>query len=273
MIAFLLAVVLAGGATYLLYRRLRGSAGQTQMTQVVAAAKDLPPGVALTPDDLSLVDWPANVALPGSFNKKEPVVGRPLMYGLGAKEPVLERDLAMPGSGLGLSVKIPLGMRATAVRSNEIVGVAGFLYPGSHVDVLVTYNPPGSSEPLTQTVLQNVEVVTAGQRIEPDPQGKPQTVNVVTLLLSPEDSQKMLLAGREGPIQFVLRNGADTKKLEDLRPTTLAELLTGVKAPVAPVGHGTRARRRTSPARRVEKPPDVYVVEVIKGEKRTTEKF
>jgi pilus assembly protein CpaB len=271
MIAFLLAVVLAGGATYLLYKRLRGSAAQTQVTQVVAAAKDLPPGVALTPDDLSLVDWPANVPLPGSFNKKEAVVGRPLIYGLGAKEPVLDRDLAVPGSGIGLSVKIPPGMRATAVRSNEIVGVAGFLYPGSHVDVLVTYNPPGGFGPLTQTVLQDVEVVTAGQRIEPDPQGKPQTVNVVTLLLSPEDSQKMLLSGAQGQIQFVLRNGADTKKLEDLRPTTLAELLTGVKAPVAAAGHGGRARKARPP--KIERRPDVYVVEVIKGEKRTEEKF
>src|SRR5438045_8503693 len=111
-------------------------------------------------------------------------MGRALIYPLSEKEPVLLRDLAEPGSGISLSVRIPPGMRATAVRSNEIVGVAGFLYPGSHVDVLVTYTPPGGNNvPVTETVLQDVEVLTAGQTTEPDPQGKPQTVNVVTLLL------------------------------------------------------------------------------------------
>jgi pilus assembly protein CpaB len=262
---------LAGGATYFLYNRLSRNTGKTPTTQIVAAAKDLPPGVAITPGDVALVDWPANVPLPGSFNKKDAVVGRPLIYGLGAKEPILDRDLAVPGSGIGLSVKIPPGMRATAVRSNEIVGVAGFLYPGSHVDVLVTYNPPGGLGPLTQTVLQDVEVVTAGQKTEPDPQGKPQTVNVVTLLLSPEDSQKMLLAGSQGQIQFVLRNGADTKQLENLRPTTLAELLSGGKPPAPRAAGAPRRRRTVKPT-----PPeaqDFHVVEVIQGSKRSTEKF
>src|SRR5207302_2930934 len=108
--------------------------------------------------------------------------------------PILERDLAVEGAGIGLAGRIPTGMRATAVRSNEIVGVAGFLYPGSHVDVLVTYTPPGAGNvPVTQTVLQDVEVLTAGQTSEPDPQGKHQSVSVVTLLVNPEDSQKLQL--------------------------------------------------------------------------------
>src|SRR6266403_1355799 len=75
----------------------------------------------------------------------------------------------------------------------QIVGVAGFLYPGSHVDVLATYTVPGNPGNLTQTVLQDVEILAAGQTIEPDPQGKPQQVNVVTLLLNPDDSQKIQL--------------------------------------------------------------------------------
>ena len=95
------------------------------------------------------------------------------------------------------------------MKSNKIVGVASFLYPGSHVDVLGTFTLPGNPAPVTQTILQNVEVLTAGQKIEPDPQGKPQTVNVVTLLLNSEDSQKLLLASTHGEIQFVLRGGAD----------------------------------------------------------------
>ena len=202
-----MAAVLAGSITFLVFRKVSAGGPQRQFTQVVAAATELPPGMTLTTKDLTILDWPIDVAPTGSFSKIEAVVGHPLIHSLGPKEPVLQRDLGVEGSGIGLSSKIPPGMRATAVRSNEIVGVAGFLYPGSHVDVLSTYNVPGGSGTLTQTVLQDVEVLTAGQTIEPDPQGKPQEVNVVTLLLGPEDSQKLQLASTQGVVQFVLRNG------------------------------------------------------------------
>jgi pilus assembly protein CpaB len=160
-----------------------------------------------------------------------------------------------------------MGMRATAVRSNEIVGVAGFLYPGSRVDVMVTYTPPGSgSNPVTQTVLQNVEVLTAGQTIEPDPQGKPETVNVVTLLVSPEDSQKLQLASSQGVIQFVLRSGVDQKNV-DLQPTHLDQLASA-KPPAPPAVPGKKMPKEMA---KVFKP--VYVMEVIQGTKKTEEKF
>src|SRR5437764_7767585 len=153
---------------------------------------------------------------------------------MSAKQPILARDLGVEGAGIGLAGKIPEGMRAVAVRSNEIVGVAGFLYPGSRVDLLMTFTPPGGSNiPITQTVLQNAEVLTAGQTIEPDPQGKPQPVNVVTLLLNPEDSQKLLLTSSQGSIQFVLRSGVDQKQT-DLTPTRLDELVPHPPAPPAP---------------------------------------
>ena len=210
-------------------------------------------------------DWPSNVPLAGSFEKVDDVVGKPLLFPLVANEPILKRDLGLEGSGIGISGRIPTGMRATAVRSNEIVGVAGFLYPGSRVDVLVTYTPPGtSSGPLTQTVLQNVEVLTAGQTIQPDPQGKPQTVNVVTLLVSPDDSQRLQLAGSQGTIQFVLRSGVDQKNV-DLRPTRLDQL-AGLEKPAA-------APATKKVAKRVEPSRPIYVLEVIQGTKRSTEKF
>ena len=266
--ALLMAVIVAGGVTYFAYSRLRRNVARPQVTQLVAAAKELPAGVALTAEDVNLIDWPAAVPLPGSFSKVAQVVGRPLIYPLGAKEPVLERDLAVAGSGLGLSVKIPSGMRATSVRSNEIVGVAGFLYPGSHVDVLGTFTVPGNPSPVTQTILQNVEVLTAGEKIEPDPQGKPQTVNVVTLLLDSEDSQKLLLASTQGNIQFVLRNGADQGKAT-VTPVRLDQLVAGAKPPTpAPVSRVVTPRVPPPP-----RPPDVYVVEVIQGEKHSAEKF
>jgi pilus assembly protein CpaB len=264
-----MATILAGGITYLLYRRMRLISAQRHVIQIVVAANELPPGITLAAKDVALQDWPSDVpTLIGSSSKAEDVVGRPLIRSMGAKEPILQRDLAVQGSGIGLSTKIPTGMRATAVRSNEIVGVAGFLYPGSHVDVLATFTPPGGSAPLTSTVLQNVEVLTAGQTIEPDPQGKPETVSVVTLLLSPEDSQKLLLTSGQGNIQFVLRSGVDQKNVE-LRPTRIDQLVASEKPPAPSAPTGKRSSKR-APA---TKPPAVYVLEVIQGTQRSVQKF
>lgn len=262
MLAFIIALALATAFTWAVFRRLRASQ-QRPSIQIVAAAKDLPAGVALTEPDVSMVDWPSEVALPGSFQKKAEVLGHPLIHSLGAKEPVLKRDLGLEGSGIGLSTKIPPGMRATAIRSNEIVGVAGFLYPGSHVDVLCTVTVPNNGGTLTQTVLQDVEVLTAGQTIEPDPQGKPQQVDVVTLLLTPEDSQKIQLASTQGTIQFVLRNGTDTKTAE-LQPARLEQLVPLPKAPVV-VRNGKRVATKPKPS--------YTTLEVIQGTKATTAKF
>jgi pilus assembly protein CpaB len=260
--------------TFLVYNRLRRNVAHPPLTHVVVAAKDISEGVALTAHDVTLVDWPAAVPLPGSYSKIEQVVGRPLIYPLGAKDPVLARDLGVEGSGIGLSVRIPVGMRATSVRTNEISGVAGFLYPGSHVDVLATFTVPGghgNAGPVTRTILQNVQVLTAGEKVEPDPSGKPQTVSVVTLLLNPQDSQKLLLASTQGTLQFVLRNGADEGQ-RTVDPTGLAQLAGGV-APPEPVHAHTRARRRVVRRSRAPKPADTYLLEVIEGDKRTVAKF
>jgi len=259
-----MAALLATAVTLLVFRRLRAGQAQRAVTQVVASANDLPAGVALSAKDVVLIDWPSDVVPPGSSNKVEAVIGHPLLRSMGPKEPILQRDLGVEGSGIGLSTKIPPGMRATAIRSNEIVGVAGFLYPGSHVDVLATYNQPATGGSVTQTVLQDVEVLTAGQTIEPDPQGKPQQVNVVTLLLSPEDSQKLQLASSQGSIQFVLRNGTDTKNV-DLRPTRVDQLIATAKAPGPPTKKtGKRVPTPSKP---------IYVLEVIQGTQHTVHKF
>ena len=272
-VALLVALILSGGATYFVYTRLRGQRTAVQMKKVVVTAKVLPAGGVLKAEDLTLADWPTTVQLNGSFTKVDEVVGRALVYPMGEKEPVLERNLAAPGSGLGLTAKIPPGMRATSVRSNEIVGVAGFLYPGSHVDVLATFRPPGGKAPITQTILQDVEVITAGQRIQPDPEGKPQTVNVVTLLLSPVDSEKLLLASTQATIQFVLRSGADKEK-PVTKPVSLDELVAGTQKPPETPAKARRSRpRRATIAKVPPKPPDFYTVEVIHGDKRSEEKF
>ena len=269
MIALIMAAILAGLVTMYFNRRLRASNSAHGMVKIVGAVNDLPAGIPLAGKDLELMDWPSNLQLPGSFAKMDELLGRPLLHAKSAHEPILQRDLGAEGSGVGLSGKIPEGMRATAVRSNEIVGVAGFLYPGSKVDVLCTFTEPGTSGgAMTHTVLQDVEVLTAGQTIEPDPSGKPQTVNVVTLLLNPEDSQKLQLASSQGSIQFVLRSGADQKTVE-LKPTRLEQLAGIVPAPAPAEGPVKKTARRT-PA---PKPPSLYVLEVIQGTKRSEEKF
>src|SRR5205814_1210221 len=264
-----MAALLSLGIAFFFNKKLSIRRARASTTQIVATTGELPSGITLAAKDVTLVDWPSDFPLQGSYGKVEDVIGHPLLNALGSKEPILKRNLGLEGSGIGLSGRIPPGMRATAVRSNEIVGVAGFLYPGSHVDVLVTYTPPGAGNvPVTQTVLQDVEVLTAGQTIEPDPSGKPQTVNVVTLLLNPEDSQKLQLASSQGSIQFVLRSGADQKTLE-LKPTRLEQLAGIVPAPAPAEGPVKKTARRT-PA---PKPPSLYVLEVIQGTKRSEEKF
>jgi pilus assembly protein CpaB len=266
--AFLVAAILAGGITFLFYRRMSANAQQRKALQIVVAATDLSIGVTLSQKDVTLLDWYSDALPSGAFTKTDAVVGHPLLFPMAAREPILQRDLGVEGAGIGLAGKIPEGMRAVAIRSNEIIGVAGFLYPGSKIDLLMTFTPPGATVPVTQTVLQDVEVLTAGQTIEPDPQGKPQPVNVVTLLLSPTDSQKLQLASQQGNIQFVLRNGADQKSAE-LRPISLSELAIGSKpAPPVVAAPGVRhAPRKAAPA------APIYMLEVIQGTQRSVQKF
>ncbi len=261
-LALVIALVVSAGATFMFYSKVRTARDTQPKTTKVVAAKDvLRAGTQLSADNIVLIDWPANITLQGAYTKIEDVVGRPLIQPVAANQPILESVLAQPGSGLGLTVRIPEGMRAVSVSSNAVVGVAGFLYPGSHVDILVTYRPLNEQNPITQTVLQNVEVLSAGQKIEPDPQGKPETVNVVTLLLNPVDSEKLVLATSQGSIQFALRNGVDTTST-----TTpgigVAELMTGKPRPKPPV----RVAKK-------ETPRNFYVVETISGTTKSTEKF
>jgi pilus assembly protein CpaB len=271
-LAFVLAVAIAGVVSYAFYAKVLSQKAEAVKTiKVVAATKPLAAGSPITADSVALIDWPANMPVPGAFSNLNDVKDRSVIYPISEHQPILDHDVAQPGSGIGLTVKIPEGMRAVSVRSNDVVGVAGFLYPGSHVDVLVTSKLENSPTPLTQTILSNVEVLVAGQKTEPDPTGKPETVNVVTLLLKPEDGEKMVLAGSQGQIQFVLRNGAD-QNVPDTKPVDMSDLMAGVKKPVVPKAISAP---RPVVAHPVEKPPAVvyYEVETISGSKRSVEKF
>jgi pilus assembly protein CpaB len=162
-------------------------------------------------------------------------------------------------------------MRAVSVRVNEVVAVAGFVVPGTRVDVLLTGNPTGTNEPLTTTVLENVEVLAAGQKLQRSAQGEPQSVPVITLLVSPEDAQKLTMASNEGRIQLALRNPLDTSE-ENLAVLRDSSLYRMASAAPDPRPARTRVRRVAAPAKAAPA-PSMYVVEMIKGDKRDVTKF
>lgn len=256
------ALIVSGLFTFWLSRRMaRRPAANRLEDEYVAASHALNAGEALRQQDLSLIAWPRSSPLRGAFLKPAEVVGKAVFCPLAAGEPILDRDLSAPGSGAGLIAKIPAGMRAIALRSDEVVGVAGFLLPGTHVDVLVTYRDNDHPEPVTATVLQDAEVLAAGHQFQPDPSGKPTSVDVVTLLLTPEDAEKAVLASSQGSIHFVLRNGADSARV-DTAPIRLSQL-----AVTQPSRAATTVRRAGMPA---AKP---WVVETLSGDKLRTDSF
>jgi pilus assembly protein CpaB len=229
--AFIIALVVSGIFTFWLSQRVSKNrpAPPAPKSQYVAAASNMEAGQAIRAENLRLVEWPASVPLLGAFTAPEPLVGRVVMYPLAAGEPILERQLSSPGAGAGITVKIPDGMRAISLRSDEVVGVAGFLLPGTHVDVLVTLRPANSPDPVTSTVLQDAEILATGQKTEPDPEGKPTTATVVTLLVKPEDAERVVLASTQGTVHFVLRNGVDREEYNG--PPVLLSQLSGVAPP------------------------------------------
>ena len=267
-VALLVAVLVSGVFTLWLSRRVsKATPVQPHQQQLyAAAARTLDAGETLKPANLQLIPWMGAAPLAGGFSKVEDVSGRVVLYPLPQGEPILERQLAAPGSGLGLTAKIPSGMRAISVRSDEIVGVAGFLLPGTHVDVLMTYHSAAIPDPQTATVLQDVVVLAAGQQIQPQADGKPISVNVVTLLLKPQDAEKLVLATSLGGIHFVLRNGGDQAQ-EQGTPVGLDQLAAAsTSAPAGVTGPTVReAAPRTAPR--------PYEVETILGDKQVVQSF
>jgi pilus assembly protein CpaB len=264
LLALLLAVVGAGLFTFWMNQSMSKSTPVTPKQQYVAALHPLEPGETLQKNNLTLVDWPASSKLDGGFQKPDDLVGRAVLYPLAAGEPILDRQLAAAGAGVGLSTKIPDGMRAISLKTDQVVGVAGFLLPGTHVDVLVTFRTPEQPDPVTSTVIQDAQVIAAGQKMQPDPEGKPTTVDVVTLLVKPNDAERVTLASAQGTVHFVLRNGSDHEQLAD-KPAELTQL-GGVPKPVA-----VHAQ-----ARKVDVPAPVtktYTVHTVAGDKQTTEIF
>lgn len=268
----ILALGVGALVSYMVYTTLRRTVATVKQanTQVVVAALDLQVGAKLEDKDLQEIRLPGANLPQGYFQNKADVLGRGVVVPIAKGEFILPSKLAAENAGAGLPSLIPPGMRAVSVRVNEVVAVAGFVIPGTRVDVLLTGNPRGTDEPLTTTVLENVEVLAAGQKLQRSAQGEPQSVPVITLLVSPEDAQKLTMASSEGHIQLALRNPLDTSEenLAVLRDSSL------YRVGQAPDPRPTRTRvRRAAAAPKPAPQPSMYVVEMIKGDKRDTAKF
>lgn len=264
----LFACLIAGVCAFLVYRIMGSKLAAAKpviTTKVVAAANDLKLGSVVTPSDLTTVEI-AGSAPKGAITDPKQAIGRGVISEIYQGEPVLESRLAQKGSGGGLAMTIPEGMRACAVRVDEVVGVAGFVTPGMRVDVLASGTPPEappSQGTITKTILQNIEVLSAGTDIQKDAEGKPQQVQVVNLLVTPEQAEELSLAANQLKIQLVLRNPLDTKVAE-LPSTAMSNLFSGATA-APPAAH-----RPVHAHRKVEKP---YQMVIQNGTTTTTQRF
>jgi pilus assembly protein CpaB len=269
------AFVIAALCSYGVYRivGVRFAANHTKTTKVVVAAKDVKLGAVLQDADLSTVDL-AGSPPKGAILNRQDALGRGVISDIYQGEPILENRLAPVGAGGGLAATIRPGMRACAIRVDEVVGVAGFVTPGMHVDVLISGNPPNASAaaaadgPKVRTLLQNIEVLSAGTDIQRDVDGKPQQVQVVNLLVTPEEAEALSLASNQTKIQLVLRNPLDTA-IAQPPGTAVAALFNGGKTAPPPMEGKPHvaAAPRPAPAQKM------FLVQVFNGSKRSDQKF
>src|ERR1700738_2660582 len=259
------AILIAAGCSFVVYRIVGRSvavARKSTTTRVVGAAADLKLGTILTAAHLATVDI-AGPLPKGAILNPEDVVGRGVVSELFQGEPILESRRAPKGSGGGMAATIKPGMRACAVKVDEVVGVSGFVTPGMRVDVVISGDPPGPPDPRqgtrVKTLLQNIEVLSAGTDIQKEADGKPQQVHVVNLLVSPEQAERLSLASNHTQIQLVLRNPLDTQVAE-VPGSAMGNLF-------APAGAAKIARTVQRAA------PRMISVEVFNGAQRTGQKF
>jgi len=272
----LLFALVVSSIFYQMIARAKGTPKKEKAEQreVVVAARALPMGVAIKPADVKITKMSADQFPKGAFSRVEEVIDRPVVSNILLDEPVMDGRLGARGAGAGLAPIIPVGMRAVSVRVNEVVGVAGYVLPGMRVDVLVTGRPPKSEDTVTVTVLQNILVLSAGQNIQPEPKGQAITAPVVTLLVTPEQAETLTLAGTEGRIQLVLRNGSDQVSAQT-KGRAVAELYGGRRVGAPQVEGAPRPRVQPRPvavvAPPVAPPPPPDEVMVIRGTKKTVE--
>jgi pilus assembly protein CpaB len=272
---FVLAMTAGGAlafATYNYVQRQPARSVSIPTRPVVVAASDLDIGAELRREDIRVIDWPANAAPANALSDPKDAIGRGIVLPLIQNEPILPMKLASKEAGSGLPPAIPPGLRAVSVRVNEVIGVAGYVLPGTRVDVVATVSPSGQSGDMTsKVILTNVQVLAAGTKIERDTdRNKPMPVSVVTLLVDPEEAERLTLASTEGKIQLALRNPLDKTLPEThgIRPAALF----GLGAPTRTAVARTRmASVSSSKPVVVAAVPELPTVEIIRGDKRAHE--
>jgi pilus assembly protein CpaB len=271
-IVLVLALTAGGGfalATYNYVQKIPGKTVTIPTKPVVVAAADLDVGAELGRDDVRIIEWPANSVPAGSMSDPNEAIGRGLILPVIQNEPILPMKLASKGEGAGLPPAIPPGLRAVSVRVNEVIGVAGYVLPGTHVDVLTTLSPTDQKPDMTsKVILTNVQVLAAGTKIERDTdKDKPMPVSVVTLLVDPDEAERLTLAASEGKIQLALRNPLDkgVATTKGVRPAALLGMVAST--PKAPRARTQVAAVAAAPAAE----PPLPTVEIIRGDKRAHE--
>ncbi len=272
------AFVVAAGGGVITYRSLVNRApaakAATPMNKIVVAAHNMEAGAVVRDADVVLADWPGAIPA-GASATPQNFLGRGVVTPIYAREPMIETRLAAKGAGGGLAAMIPEGMRAFAVRVNDVVGVAGFVTSGMRVDVLINGNSPVGNPQLgtlARTLMQNVEVLSAGQDFKKDSEGKPVVTQVVTLLVTPEQAEKLSLAANQTTIQLVLRNPVD-RKVAQAPGSALAYLWTGANK--LPEPSRRAAAPRPVPIRAPEPPPKPapFTMRITMGTTTTVAKF
>lgn len=266
------ALLLGAVVAFTVYRTLQARTGGDAPpgVDVVIAANDVPVGAKVEDRDVKVVRFPSADLPPNCFHLKSSVVGRGAILPIARGEFFLPSKLAGENAGSGMQALIPPGMRAMSVRVNEVIGVAGFVVPGTRVDVLLTGNPSGAPEQQTTTVLENVAVIATGQKLERNTAGEPQLAPVITLLVSPDDAQKLTLATTQGKIQLALRNPLDTKQ-QELNSVGTSKLYRGAAPPTPAAPPRLKAAKHSVVT--LPTTPSTFGVEVIKGTKKDTIKF
>jgi len=266
-----LALALGAFVSLFVYKNLqgRGPATSAPGTDVAVAADDIQVGARVEDHDVRIAKFPASGLPAGFYSKKSQVLDRGVIIPISKGEFLLPSKLAPENAGAGLPSLIPPGMRAVSVRVNEVVSNAGFVGPGTRVDVLLTGNPNGSTESQTTTVLENVAVIASGHNLERNAAGEAQNTAVVTLLASPEDAERLTLASSVGKIQLSLRNPLDTHQ-DPVEAANARTLYKGGTPPAAP------PRMTVHPVKQKVAPPpasSVLSIEVYQGDKKTDVQF
>ena len=268
-----------------------------RVNNVVVAKVNIPVGSRIIAEQLTVAQFPADVTPEGAYAKlDENLIDRVVVTAISPREPVTESKLAPVGSLGGLSSVIPEGYRAMTVKVDDVVGVSGFIMPGTLVDVVVVIQPPKGSaneEMISKIVLQNIKVLASGQNIDKPKNDREveRSVRAVTLQVTPEQAEKLALASSEGKLQLVMRNSVDQAD-EQTSGANKRTLLTGERATLVPepgIGSNSAPKAAPSSPRRYVPRPAVKettapkttqqppaprpTVEVIKGGKKEIQDF